>query len=443
MPNVLTGDESSFQKPKSRLVALFAYKAAADVAAKVSLFVITVVAARRLAPSAFGVFALGSTLGWMAAVAADFGMQLHVARAVARAPEAAARLLAAWLHVRLWTTSAALVVVVAGVAVARSSADVAAPIVVLALVYAASGLVEFLHYFYRGLSRSDIESSLTIWQRAGTLVCGLAALAWRPTVGTLAVGLLIPVVVTLAVSLRIARRLANAGLQPCATLEHDASNVAQPFRAADAGVFRNDVAPIGAGIVLSALYFRIDVFLVQLWAGTESVALYNAVFRVIEGLRLFPAAALAVALPALCRARDARPLLNVSLLLTAGASLVTVLTWPVADRIVVLLFGEPYVAAAPAFRILLLSFPLLSLNYALTHQLIGWDRQRAYAGICALALVANVLLNARLIPMLSIAGAAWATIGTELVVTAGCAFVLASRSRWFTTDLAIADPRIG
>jgi O-antigen/teichoic acid export membrane protein len=89
---------------------------------------------------------------------------------------------------------------------------------------------------------------------------------------------------------------------------------------------------------------------------------------------------------------------------------------PFADRLVVLLFGAPYAAAAPTFRILLLSFPLLSLNYALTHQLIGWDQQCAYAAICATALVVNVALNARLIPALSIEGAAWATIGTELVV---------------------------
>jgi O-antigen/teichoic acid export membrane protein len=426
MPNLFTGDESSFQKPKSRAAALFAYKAAADLAAKVSLFIVTVAAARRLTPSEFGVFSLGSTLGWMAAVAADFGMQMHLARAVARAPAAAARLLATWLRIRLYTASAAVAVVVAGVGLAPSSSDAAAPVVVLTLVYAASGLVEFLHYFYRGLSRSDIESSLTIWQRAATLVCGLAALAWRPSVGTLAVALLIPVIVTLAVSLRLAGRISQSyGASAFRRTSAGPAEAGRPVR-----VFLHDVAPIGAGILLSALYFRIDVFLVQWWAGTEKVALYNAVFRVIEGLRLVPAAALAVALPDLCRARDVRPLATVSTLVTGGGVAVAAAAWPFADRLVVLLFGAPYAAAAPTFRILLLSFPLLSLNYALTHQLIGWDRQRAYAAICATALVVNIALNARLIPALSIEGAAWATIGTELVVTAGCAIVLASRARW-------------
>jgi O-antigen/teichoic acid export membrane protein len=78
----------------------------------------------------------------------------------------------------------------------------------------------------------------------------------------------------------------------------------------------------------------------------------------------------------------------------------------------------------PAFRVLLLSFPLLSLNFALTHQLVGWDGQRAYAGLCALALVINVALNARLIPFWSIEGAAWATLGTEIFLTVGCGIAL-------------------
>ena len=76
--------------------------------------------------------------------------------------------------------------------------------------------------------------------------------------------------------------------------------------------------------------------------------------------------------------------------------------------------------AIPVFRILTLSFPLMALNYALTHQLIGWDRHGAYAAICAGALVFNVALNARLIPALSMAGAAWSTLLTEVVLTAGC-----------------------
>jgi O-antigen/teichoic acid export membrane protein len=429
-----TVGETSFPNPKPRGALLIAYKAFADLAGKGSLFVITVVAARRLSPESFGVFSLGSTLGWMLAVVSDFGIQLHLARAVARRPAEAPRLLHEWLRVRLWTAAGATALVALGVAAAWSASS-ATPIAILAVVYACTGLIELLHYFYRGLSRSDVESALTLWQRGGTLAFGLLALAWKPDVTILALAMLIPVAVTLAVSVRIATRLARrpegakdgGQLRPQIDADPDAAVCSWP-------VFRRDVWPIGAGIVLSALYFRIDVFLVQLWSGTEAVALYNAVFRLVEALRLFPAAVLAVVLPSLVRAGDLRPLTRVAVPVTGFAVAVTAVLWVSARWLIPFLYGAPYAAAVPAFRVLALSFPLLSLNYALTHQLVGWDGQRAYLWLCALALVVNVAVNARLIPLWSIEGAAWATLATEIVITAGCCIAL-----WSTR----AAPHVG
>jgi O-antigen/teichoic acid export membrane protein len=71
----------------------------------------------------------------------------------------------------------------------------------------------------------------------------------------------------------------------------------------------------------------------------------------------------------------------------------------------------------------------LSINYALTHQLIGWGRERLYAAICAVALIVNIALNARLIPSMSLDGAAWATLGTELFLTASCLIALRTPHR--------------
>ena len=442
-PGSLTADERSFRNAKPGAAFLISYKAFADLAGKVALFAITIVAARRLSPQAFGVFSLGSTLGWIVAVTTDFGIQLHLARAVARRPQDAAWLLASWLRVRLWTAAGAMAVVLSGLLVAGWRTPFSVPIAVLALVYACSGLIELLHYFYRGLSRSDVESSLTLWQRSATLVCGLIALAWWPDVTVLACAMLLPVLATLAFSVRLATRLSSRRPEGLHYDGHDHSSSAdlqvRPHdysRSADLQVrpwttFRRDVWPIGAGIVLSALYFRIDVFLIQAWSGTESVARYNAVFRLVEALRLFPAAVLAVVLPSLCRAGDLRPLMRVAVPITGCAAAVAGALWAAAGWLVPFVYGAPYASAVPAFRILLLSFPLMSLNFALTHQLVGWNGQRAYAAICALALVVNVLMNSRLVPAWSIDGAAWATLGTELFLTAGCVVEL-----WFMTARA-------
>ena len=410
-------DETTFPIAKSRSARLIAYKTFADLAGKGSLFVITIVAARRLSPESFGVFSLGSTLGWIVAVVSDCGIQLHLARAIARRPADAALLLRGWLRVRIWTTGGALAMVALLLAGGWRAAS-ATPIAVLAVVYACSGLVELLHYFYRGLSRSDVESSLILWQRGGTLVCGLIALAWKPDVTVLAIALLIPAAITLAMSLRIAASIAP-GRRPGRPEDLHYESLVSSW-----SVFRRDVWPIGAGIVLSALYFRIDLFLLELWSGTEAVAFYNAVFRLVEALRLFPAAAVAVVLPSLVRAGDRRALMRVAAPLTGFAMASAAVLWIAAGWLIPFLYGAPYAAAVPAFRVLLLSFPLLSLNLVLTHQLVGWDGQRAYAALCAAALAINVGLNARLIPAFSLEGAAWSTLATEIFLTAGCSAAL-------------------
>lgn len=394
---------------RSREAALVAYRAFSDVAGKGAFFLVTVLAARVLSEQGFGIFSLGTTLGWMAAVVADFGIALHVAREVARRKDHARQILGFWLRVRIATSVAMLGIATIGITLTGAHRETGSALWLFVLVYAVSGLVEFLYYFYRGLSRSDLESTTTLWHRLGMLLLAGAALTWRADATTLALAMLLPAVVTLAFSLR--RAFALTGPK--------AASVSMPPQA-----FLTDVMPIGLGIVLSALYFRIDVFLVELWKGIEAVAAYNAVFRLVEALRLFPAAVLAVMLPALCRASNLKPLSIVALAVTGFAAAVSAVLWVLAGQVVPLVYGQPYAAAAPAFRILLLSFPLMSLNYALTHQLVGWNCQRAYASIAGAALVFNIALNAKLIPAMSIDGAAWSTLLTEAFLTVGCVTAL-------------------
>jgi O-antigen/teichoic acid export membrane protein len=411
---------------RRRQAALVAYRAASDLAGKGAFFLVTLVAARRLSQDAFGLFALGTTVGWIATVATDFGIQLHLAREVAQRPGDAARLLKVWLRIRVWTAALALVTVAIGLALTSHSSAFSRAILLFTFVYVVNGLIEFLHYFYRGLARSDVESTLTLWQRFAMLILATVALWWKPDVTLLAVAMAIPALVMFWYSARLATRLATTNLS-------SPSNRSNPRDAI------GSVIPIGAGIVLSALYFRIDVFMVEAWQGTTAVALYNAVFRLVEALRLFPAAVLAVALPMLFQATSRQVLLKLSALLTAAAIAVSLALWVGAGTVIPILYGARYAAAVPAFRILLLAFPLMALNYALTHQLIGWHGHRAYAAMCGVALAFNVALNVRLIPSIGIVGAAWATVATELVITFGCLIAL-SRIAQFSNLSNLSNP---
>jgi O-antigen/teichoic acid export membrane protein len=186
---------------------LVAYRTFSDLFGKAAFFFITVVAARHLSAEAFGLFAIGSTMGWLAAVAADCGMQMHLARSVARAPDQARRLLREWLRLRLRTSGVLLAALTLFLVWSRGAGGDAAALVLFLAAYLTSGIVEFVNYFYRGLSRSDIESTLTLVQRGTLLVAATLVLRWTPDVTALAATLFVSGLATLAVSLRTVMRV--------------------------------------------------------------------------------------------------------------------------------------------------------------------------------------------------------------------------------------------
>ena len=396
-------------RPRDRRTAwLVSYKAASDVAGKAAVLGLLVLAARTLSPANFGVLSLATTLGWMAAVASDFGLQLYLGRAVTRAAVPSAVL---WplFALRLRTAAAALVVMaVLSWALAPDGTWIAFVLVASAPVI--TSVAEFLNYAYRGLGRSELESGLSLAQRLGALALVFVGLTVSPTLLTVGVALTVSALLTLATSLTIMHRALG--------IENQAALRTLPFQ------WTRDVAPIGAGLVLSALYFRVDVFLLEQWSGLEAVAQYSAVFRIVDAMRLIPGAVLTVLLPRLFGPRDPAFARRLAAGLTALALIVTAVTWPLASWIVSTAYGPAYVGAAAVLQVLLLSFPLLTLNYSLTHQLIGWDRPHAYAVCCVAALIANLALNTWLIPKAGAIGAAWATLGTEVIVTIACLVAL-------------------
>ena len=386
-----------------RTALLISYKAVSEVAGKAAVLAILMLAARTLSMSDFGVASVATTLGWMASVISDFGLQLYLGREVARSTRPG-EILWPLFRIRLRTAAAGLVII-AAVGYLLAPTATWTPFVLIAAAPLVTSVSEFLNYAYRGLDRSDLESGLMLAQRLGALLLASMALYVSPTLLNLGLALSLSAVAALAVSLSIARKLVPSSVS---LVGHQPSAISRA------------VAPIGIGLVLSALYFRIDIFLLEKWSGLEPVAHYSAVFRLVDAMRLLPAAVLTVVLPRLFGARDAEFARRLAVGLTLFALAVTLLAWPLADWLVALAYGPAYAPAVPVLRILLLSFPLLTLNYSLTHQLIGWDQPRAYALCCGAALVANLALNAWLIPSAAASGAAWATFGTEVVVTVMC-----------------------
>jgi O-antigen/teichoic acid export membrane protein len=325
-----------------------------------------------------------------------------------------------------WALGIAAVAAGAGIGALVTSSHVLLPFTLLVAHQLFGAMLETLAHAYRGLGRTDIESSLSLTHRGAIALGALTVLAVHPSLLWLSVALAVPSLLALLASHVIVRRFTARMTFQGPTVQKPATDAA-PGVTLSPRQFRAEVAPLGFAVLLSALYFRCDVYFIQRLHDVEMVGVYNAAFRIVDALRLFPAAALAVAYPTLCAATDLKPVRRLSIGL-AGAALAVTLALIVAARpLLALVYGDAYAAAGGALQVLSLCMPFFYVNYALTHQLIAWEGQRAYLRIAATALFANLIANSALIPRDGMIGAAAATLITEVVVLAGCVRALRTR----------------
>jgi O-antigen/teichoic acid export membrane protein len=411
-------ERDGFAAPRRRATvrsgtSLLAYKVSADIVSKSVTLVVTVAAARTLPASDFGVMALAMTTGWLLGVASDAGLPMHLATQVAQAQSARMPVyptVRAVLRRRTeFAVVAAGVSMVAGLALVPVAALIGFVLIVFHQLLGA--MLETLAHAFRGLGRTDLESSLSLAHRGAVALGALTVLSLAPTLVNLGAALAWPPLVALLVGRSVLRRLTADGPPVVLTARR----------------MLTDVAPLGLGTLLSALYFRCDVYFIGHFHGVDTVGLYNASFRIVDALRLFPAAALAVAYPMLCVATDERPLRSLSTWLLAVSAVVAAAVYAAAPALLVFVYGAPFEVAAEALQILAWCLPLFYVNYALTHQLIAWHGGRPYLAIAGVALLTNVGGNALLIPDGGMTGAALSTLLTEVVVLVGCALALVRR----------------
>lgn len=183
--------------------------------------------------------------------------------------------------------------------------------------------------------------------------------------------------------------------------------------------------PIALTVVFSVIYIKIDIVMLSLIRGDNvEIGLYSAAVRIIELLHVIPVIIASAIFPIFSNLRkDSMDSLGEVyktsfkyLLVTALPIVVGVLL--LSDRIIDLVYGEEYVKAIPALRILVCSLIFIFVNYILSDILMSVDRQKISAIVLGTCVFVNISLNMFLIPYYGYLGAGYATVITELVLFA-------------------------
>lgn len=198
--------------------------------------------------------------------------------------------------------------------------------------------------------------------------------------------------------------------------------------------------PMGLAFITIQVYYSFGTLFLGLMEDSRAVGLYAAPQKVVlflAGLAALFGTALYPRLVTLWH-EGARPGFE---RLMGGAVRTTILAAiPIAvggtllaRPLVVALFGEAYVEGIPAFQLMIWSIVTIFGNAPFAYALLATDRQKQYLAAVAAGAAVNVLCNLLLIPRLHLAGAALATLCSEVVV-----FVLLYRSARAVTAVRVA-----
>jgi O-antigen/teichoic acid export membrane protein len=375
--------------------------------------VVTALITRLLGPSQFGSYVLLLSIGALVQLAADFGLYLTLSRTVAEQPHQSPVLLSQIFSLRLLLLVTVFLLATFITLIVPSLRPYALPFIIMSFGLSCQSFSQLLMGIY--------QHRQVVWRATlGDLVGRLAQIASIFLFSTSAAS-----VSSMIIAFTIGTALAFL-------LHHWLLPVA-PWRLVFAwSAWKKIIVvswPLGAMLLVNAVYFRIDMLILSFFRPAWEIGWYGAAYRIIESALFFPAMFGGLLLPRIAAALSRQDLPHVNQYLIEGLRVLLVLS--IYSLLVLLYFSQPillliagptFIAAAPLLQILSLALVIMFFGNLFGFALVALGRQsfllRLYLGLAVFNTCANLLL----IPHYGAVAAAWTTVATELIAAGSAAF---------------------
>ncbi|MEJ7784527.1 MAG: flippase [Solirubrobacteraceae bacterium] len=400
------GPEAGRQPPRASAARNASVLGVATIVARLLMFGMAIVLARRLGAESYGRYALAVAIGVVLQPVADFGLTPYLSREAARDHRAAE----ATLPVLVLAKAGAFVVVFGSTllvaALASTDSALVAVIAVTVLACLADGVSMFVYAYFQGREAMAFEARSTagaaIVRAVGAMIIAVAFGALGPVVAWI-------LLVALAQCGWAVWRLRRS-IGPEVTL--------RPRRRAGAVQWAS-VGSMGLIAIFVMIYLRVDSVLIGVLQDARAVGLYAAAYTLMLAAQIPPWMIATALTPAFARSyggdrpafvaawhQGLRAVLLISLPITLTT---TVLAGPLISRF----YGDEFAASAGLLALLIWVGPLGAISLITQAALRGAGREFwlvAVSGTCA---GVNVAANLWAIPRYGVEGAAVVTLVTE------------------------------
>jgi O-antigen/teichoic acid export membrane protein len=397
------------------------------------LFFLGFLAARYLAPEAFGAYSAAFAFVGIFRILPDFGMAYASTLEISRNRSLAGRLIG-----NLLGFQGVLSLLTVALCLGLGRMLFPAPddritwtaVVVLSFDLVLKSAKSTLRWLLKGFQRFGTEAVSLLLERVALLALGLASLrAGQGAIGFVLVFVIVRLFDTSGLWAYINARVLR--LRPA----RDPALWAE--------LLRKGLPFAYVGLVITLL-FQVDIVLVERLRGAVEAGFYSAPVRILEGLTLVPRILGYALLPTMA-ALNARSPAAVGDLYRRGLKYLLLAGLPVAAfgllasaPFIRLVFGPDYEPSIPLSRVLLPTALFMFLSNFSETTLACVNRWGTIVVTSTLALFLNVALNVVWIPLYGGTGAALARLvaeGTYALLTVGALHVYGYRTRWASVAL--------
>lgn len=182
--------------------------------------------------------------------------------------------------------------------------------------------------------------------------------------------------------------------------------------------------PIGITLFFSAIYFKVDTFLLSLFKSSVDVGIYSLSYKIIENILVLWGFYMSTLYPLIAQAKQENSdkkykyILCLSIFIALISSLIfLVVGFLLAPLAINILGGNAFYQGILPLRILLFSVPFFFFNNFFYYYFLLKNKKTIIVVTLTCSLVFNIGINLFLIPKYGYIGASYATVITEIALT--------------------------
>lgn len=375
-----------------------------------ALLGLVIIISRRLGPEIFGDFSFMNAVVLTGVVIAGYGLDTYLVREISRDHTRGNRLLSAVLEFKAISSLITFVGIIVLFGYILKTEELTGMIALFATVLFFNTLSQSFWFYGDAFSNFRLHASL--WGMSNILKVSMVWLALLFLNGLNAVihAIIFSECITFVISYLVVSKT------------HEIKLSFVPLR--DIFHLLKQCFPMAVIFSLSAIYFRIDIIMLEFLSSKHAVGQYSAAFKLVEFFSIIPHTVCLAAFPGLSNDfihnidEYVKNSYKIMLLLGACGLILSLLIYAFSNDIIKAIYGPAYRESADSLEIFSMVLVLIFINGYFAYINLAGNRDKYVFFVLVSATFLNIILNFQFIPQYSHVGAVYATLFSEILILA-------------------------